>query len=143
MGLSQSKSGVQTSFPRDWFRTGDRVRINEDGKVQFLGRIDNQLKIKGIFVSPIEIESIIMDYEGIENCVTVGAKNSDGLNVIHTFILLSNNNEEFNKKNLQEFIRSKLPKEKAPSQIHIVDEMPKTINNKTRRKYFVDMLEKQ
>lgn len=139
----KNKSANDHAFPGDWFRTGDRVRVKENGKVQFLGRIDNQLKIKGIFVSPLEIESVVMDYEGIENCVTVGAKNNDGLNEIHTFILLSNSNEDFNKKDLQEFVRSKLPKEKVPSQIHIVDEMPKTINNKTKRKYFVDMLEKQ
>ena len=137
----KNKSANDRAFEGDWFRTGDRVKVRDDKKIQFLGRIDNQLKIKGIFVSPLEIENVIMDYEGIENCVTVGAKNKDGLNEIHTFILLSSNTEEFDRKRLQEFIRSKLPKEKVPSDIHLVEEMPKTINNKTKRKYFIDMLE--
>ena len=136
----KNKSANDHAFQGDWFKTGDSVRLREDGKLQFLGRKDNQLKIKGIFVSPLEIETVIMDYEGIENCVTVGIENSDGLNEIHSFILLSNQNEEFDKKLLQGYVRSILPKEKVPSAIHVVKEIPKTVNNKTRRKYFVELL---
>ena len=44
------------------------------------------------------------------------------------------------KKMLQNYVRSKLPKEKVPTAIHIVKEIPKTINNKTKRKYFVELL---
>ena len=138
----KNKSANDKAFHGDWFRTGDSVRLRDDGKLQFLGRQDNQLKIKGVFVSPLEIETVIMDYEGIENCVTVGIQNKDGLNEIHSFITLSNHNEEFDRKQLQQHIRTHLPKEKVPFAIHIVDDMPKTINNKTKRKYFVELLTK-
>tara|TARA_Y100000114_G_C11716072_1_gene305993 strand:+ start:180 stop:842 length:663 start_codon:yes stop_codon:yes gene_type:complete len=136
----KNKTANDYTFQGDWFRTGDSVKLRDDGKLQFLGRRDNQLKIKGIFVSPLEIETVIMDFQGIENCVTVGIQNKDGLNEIHSFLLLSNNNEDFDKKMLQNYVRSKLPKEKVPTAIHIVKEIPKTINNKTKRKYFVELL---
>lgn len=134
----KDKKSTYKTFRGDWVRTGDKV-FEKENKLVFLSRLDDILKIKGLFVSPIEIENVILNYPQVESCVVSGTKNSDGLMTIHGFIVLSKNNKNFDLKLLKKYMKEELPAEKIPTHINIINEIPKTINNKTKRNYFVDL----
>ena len=134
----KDKKSTYKTFRGDWVRTGDKV-FEKENKLVFLSRLDDILKIKGLFVSPVEIENVILNYPQVESCVVSGTKNSDGLMTIHGFIVLSKNNKNFDLKLLKKYMKEELPAEKIPTHINIINEIPKTINNKTKRNYFVDL----
>ena len=62
------------------YKTGDLARWNDSGKLDFCGRKDNQLKIKGYRVEPIEIDKVLQNFDGIKNSVSVGKKDNQGNN---------------------------------------------------------------
>ena len=55
----------------DWYRSGDRVRLGEDDKLQFLGRCDDQLKISGVRIEPAEVASTIRELQDVSECVVL------------------------------------------------------------------------
>jgi amino acid adenylation domain-containing protein/non-ribosomal peptide synthase protein (TIGR01720 family) len=57
------------------YRTGDRGRYLPDGNIQYLGRLDEQVKVRGFRIEPAEIESAIMDHSSIQDCAVVATKN--------------------------------------------------------------------
>lgn len=60
----------------NYFRTGDKVSLNEQGEYCYHGRLDRMLKCSGYRVEPAEIEQIIRQSQGVEQCVVVGIKDS-------------------------------------------------------------------
>ena len=56
------------------YRSGDLVRIRPDGDVEFHGRIDNQVKLRGLRVELGEIESVLGNYPGVRSCIVIVAK---------------------------------------------------------------------
>lgn len=73
-----SPSEVMASFPNPFnsdpqdfiYRTGDLGRLLSDGNIEFAGRADGQIKIRGMRVGMSEIEGELLKYPGIERCVT-------------------------------------------------------------------------
>src|SRR5262249_32491999 len=57
---------------------GDRARYQEDGKIEFLGRVDDQVKLRGYRVEPAEIESAIHSYPGVEQAVVLAREDEPG-----------------------------------------------------------------
>ncbi len=56
---------VAAGVPGPWYRTGDRVRTDELGRLVFLGRVDDQLKIRGVRVEPGEVEAALRSCDGV------------------------------------------------------------------------------
>ncbi len=114
------------------YRTGDYVRWLPDGNIEFHGRIDNQLKIRGFRVELEEIASVISEIEGIVESVIKPIKIQEGdirlaafLNVSDTF---SMDPGEISRR-----IKEKLPPYMVPSAYKYLNGFPKTINGKTDR----------
>jgi acyl carrier protein len=114
------------------YRTGDFARWLPDGNIEFHGRIDNQLKIRGFRVETGEIESIISEIDGIIETVIKPFRMEEGdiklvafLNVSDGFIM--------DPKDLRNRIKEKLPLYMIPSAFKFMNGFPKTINGKTDR----------
>jgi amino acid adenylation domain-containing protein len=112
------------------YRTGDYARWLPDGNIEFHGRVDNQLKIRGFRVELEEIESVISEIEGIIETVIKPIKIEEGdirlaafLNVSDTFSM--------DTKKLSRQIKEKLPPYMVPSAFKLMNGFPKTINGKT------------
>ena len=72
------------------YKTGDLVRLHPDGNLEFIGRVDNQVKLRGYRIELDEIKSIVLKYPGIENCAIVIKE--DAFNKSNKHILIYTNN---------------------------------------------------
>jgi amino acid adenylation domain-containing protein len=118
------------------YRTGDYARWLPDGNIEFHGRIDNQLKIRGFRVELDEIESIISNIEGVIDSVVMPLR-KDGKDI--RLVAFLNVNEDFGLENREILghLRSKLPSYMIPSGIKIMHGFPLTINGKTDRRALI------
>jgi len=103
------------------YKTGDIVRWNNSGEIEFIGRDDNQIKIRGFRVEINEIERVIRDYKGIKECaVIVKGDNAINKNLVAYVVYRS---EVFNNNDLLSYLESLLPDYMIPSQFISVDKL--------------------
>jgi benzoate-CoA ligase len=119
-----------------WFKTGD-MYMKEDGYFTYQGRGDDMLKAGGIWVSPIEIENVLIQHKAVNEAAVVG-HNVEGLSKPFGYISLNEDfkdragDENFNEELLQ-FASERLPKFKWLRGVYFVDELPKTATGKIQR----------
>jgi benzoate-CoA ligase len=117
---------TQDVFQGSWVQTGDQCVENSQGNLVFMGRGDDLVKIKGLYVAPTEIENAIMNLPGIEDCTVVHAPNLQGLAELHAFVVGNNSA-------IQQQLQQYLPSHKIPRHVKFVDSLPKTLTNKKIR----------
>lgn len=122
-------------FHGEWFNTGDRYYCDEDGYYWYCGRADDMLKIGGIWVSPIEVESSLLEHENVLETAVIGVKNQDGLIKTKAYVVLKDGVEpsEELKDELKNFVKNRLAPYKYPRIIEFVNELPKTATGKIQR----------
>ena len=113
------------------YRTGDLAKWTHDGSVEFLGRIDNQLKIRGHRIELEEIEKVISDYNTDIKQVVVDAKMVNNEKALVAYIVSSSFME---KSVLRSFLKEKLPSYMIPSFYVYLDKIPLTNNGKIDKK---------
>jgi amino acid adenylation domain-containing protein len=111
------------------YKTGDLVRTRSDGNLEFVGRIDKQIKIRGYRVEPSEIEAALRKFQGIRNAAVVSRKDDTGNNCLVAHIELTQGSP-FHKDHIREFLRTKLPSFMIPSAFIPADSIPLTANGK-------------
>lgn len=122
------------------YRSGDRVRWNNEGDLEFLGRVDDQVKIRGYRVEPSELTSIIESQLGIKQAVSVVRSNStlgaDAPAQLYAYIVLdqTNLNAIFELSAFQQALVQLLPEYMLPSQVIVLDALPLTVNGKVDKK---------
>jgi 4-hydroxybenzoate-CoA ligase len=119
----------------DWIRTGDVYRRDASGVLWHAGRSDDMLKVSGMWVSPVEVESVLTAHEAVLECAVVGQEDHDGLVKPHAFVVLRS--ADFAgptlHADLQEFVKERLAPHKYPRWVTVVKELPKTATGKTQR----------
>ncbi|HEX8028719.1 MAG TPA: benzoate-CoA ligase family protein [Vicinamibacterales bacterium] len=131
---NQHEKTVQT-IQGEWIRTGDKYSCDADGFYWYAGRTDDMLKAGGIWVSPVEIESVLIDHEAVQECAVVGRDDSDGLSKPFAYVVLGaqyTGSPELASM-LQQFVRGRLADYKRPRGIEFVTELPKTATGKLQR----------
>jgi amino acid adenylation domain-containing protein len=115
------------------YKTGDTVRYLTDGTLEFVGRIDFQIKIRGFRVEPIEIETQLEQYPAIEQAIVLcqDAPSSDKSLVAY---LAVNPGQNFDLEVLKSFLQRKLPLYMIPSSFVVLDSLPLTPNGKIDRR---------
>lgn len=130
-------------YPGDrLYRSGDLVRYLSNGQIEFLGRIDHQVKIRGLRVELGEIESVLLSYEHVENAVVLARRDKTGETRLAAYYI-STNNEELPYEAIADFMKKKLPPYMVPSTFMKLKEFPLTQNGKIDRKSFPDPFFKQ
>ncbi len=117
-----------------WFRTGD-MYSRDNGHFIYQGRNDDMLKVGGIWVSPIEIEYVLLEHPAVSECAIVG-REVEGLIKPFAYVVLHENGSSSNENlasELREFLAARLPKFKRPWGIHFSDDLPKTATGKIQR----------
>lgn len=117
-----------------YYCTGDLGKLNDDGYLEYIGRIDNQVKINGFRIELEEIESVILKYDGI-NDVCVSVKKTERSESLVAFVVKYG---VVDLDKLKEFMRRYLPEYMIPSQIVIIREMKYTPNGKKDRKSLIE-----
>ncbi len=112
------------------YKTGDLARINGDGNVEFLGRIDTQVKIRGFRIELGEIENIIREFNGIDDVVVTAVGEGNNKNLVAYIIEKDATDDE----ELIGFLNKKLPGYMVPAAIVRVNEFPKLPSGKIDKK---------
>ncbi len=115
------------------YKTGDLVKIHENGKIEFIGRIDNQVKLRGFRIELGEIENVLVEHPDIDVAAVVVKESPNKDKMLAAFVQL-NDKDNFNKTKIFEYLKNKLPDYMIPATLTVLDEMPITINGKIDRK---------
>jgi amino acid adenylation domain-containing protein len=124
---------------RPWYRTGDMVRQDTNGCLYYLGRVDNQIKIRGYRVELQEIEAVLRRACGTEQIVSIGwpVENGTADGVVAFVAGLSS----LETDRVLDYCSNFLPSYMVPRKIYLCDEMPLNANGKIDRHRLVSMLE--
>ena len=117
------------------YRTGDFVRMLEDGNIEFLGRIDEQVKIRGYRIELSEIENILKKQDDVTEAVVLAKEDKKGEKFISAY--LTGTNISLDK--IRQGIRKELPEYMMPSFYTILEEIPVTQNGKVNKKKLLDI----
>ncbi|HET7419719.1 MAG TPA: benzoate-CoA ligase family protein [Candidatus Dormibacteraeota bacterium] len=118
----------------DWFFTGDRYRRDKEGYYWYEGRSDDMIKVSGLWVSPIEIESALLEHPAVAESAVVGLE-VDGFTKIKAFVITrpGATTGDVLVLELQEHCKSRLQRFQYPHMIEFVTELPKTVTGKIQR----------
>ena len=118
-----------------WIRTGDKYQQDEDGYFWFAGRSDEMLKVGGIWVSPAEVEHLLLEHPAVQACAVTGREDRDGLvkPVAHVVVCEGIASGAELGGELQQFARQRLAEYKRPRWIEFVDALPVTATGKIQR----------
>ena len=117
----------------EWLVTGDKYCVDEAGYFTYCGRADDMLKVSGQWVSPVEVENVLVACQGVLEAAVVGQQDDDGLVKPKAIIVRSSHSGEVTEESLRNFLRQKLPGYKCPRWIEFVNELPKTPTGKIQR----------
>ena len=117
-------------------RTGDQLQFDADGYFWFSGRSNDVFKVRGLWVSPIEIEAAITLNEQVLEAAVIGIEGDDGLTKVKAFVVLRPGAEGSAAlvDQLKERVRSEAGGYKVPEQIVFVDILPRTTLQKIDRR---------
>ncbi|MEU3511008.1 amino acid adenylation domain-containing protein [Streptomyces longwoodensis] len=115
------------------YATGDLARFHPDGLVELVGRIDHQVKIRGVRVELGEIESVLREDPSVARAVALARKDAAGDQRLVGYVV-ARAGAEIDPAALRQRIRTWLPEQMVPSAIVVLDELPISPNGKVDRK---------
>jgi len=118
-----------------WIRTGDKYYQDSDGYFWYAGRSDDMLKVSGVWVSPVEIESVLLEHAAVQEAAVVARPDEQQLPRTVACIVLREGFEPGPAlaDELQLFVDGRLPHFKRPHHIEFHTELPKTATGKLQR----------
>ncbi|WP_441000581.1 amino acid adenylation domain-containing protein [Fodinibius sp. SL11] len=119
------------------YKTGDLGFYNAEGNIEFLGRADHQIKIRGYRVEPGEIDTIGASYPGVSQCITHAFQNKKNHSQLVTYYLPQNGNQ-INGKDFKGHLAHQLPEYMIPSFVVELSEIPYTPSGKIDLKSLPD-----
>ncbi|HEV7514957.1 MAG TPA: amino acid adenylation domain-containing protein, partial [Thermoanaerobaculia bacterium] len=115
------------------YRTGDRVRLLADGRIEFLGRLDSQVKIRGFRVEPGEVEAVLAAEPGVRDAVVIVREDAPGDRRLVAYVV-SDPEGPPGAGVLREALQRKLPEPLVPSAIVLLEALPLTAHGKVDRR---------
>lgn len=119
----------------EWLRTGDMYYRDQDGYYWYCGRSDDMIKVGGLWVSPVEVENIILEHPAVLEAAVVGAEGEDGLIKPKAYVALKPGTAEVEavRREIERMLEARLPSYKVPRSFEFVAELPKTPTGKVQR----------
>ena len=115
------------------YKTGDLARWLPDGRLEFLGRVDHQVKVRGFRIELGEIESVLPQHEAVREAVVQAHEDATGQKQLVAYVV-ANGNGSFALEELRGFLQGRLPKYMVPSLFVKMDALPRTTGGKVDRK---------
>jgi benzoate-CoA ligase family protein len=131
-GYWQRPDATATAFCDGWVRTGDVYVRSDQGHWTFLGRNSDMIKAGGIWVSPAEVESALIEHPAVLEAAVVGARDAQGLETVVAFVVPASGATP-DPATLEQHCRDRLAAFKRPRRVLVVDELPKTATGKIKR----------
>ena len=126
---------TKATFLGEWLDTGDTYRVDEDGFYWHAGRSDDMLKVSGYWVSPVEVESTLVEHPAVLEAGVVGVPDENQLVKPVAFVVLRRGHaaSDILADELQAFVKERLATYKYPRAVHFLEELPKTATGKIQR----------
>lgn len=131
-GYWQRDEATAAAFRDGWVRTGDVYTRSADDSWTFLGRNNDMIKAGGIWVSPAEVESALIEHPDVLEVAVVGARNTDGLESVVAFVVPASGANP-SAEELDRHCRDRMAAFKRPRRIVIIDHLPRTATGKVQR----------
>lgn len=114
------------------YRTGDRGRYRPDGMLEILGRLDQQVKIRGVRVEPDEVTALLARHPAVESCIVTACKDAHDENALAAYVVMAAG--DCPSSELRTFLSKHLPPAMVPSFFVSMPELPLTPNGKVNRR---------
>lgn len=130
-----NRDKTRQCFLGDWLKSGDKYVCDPDGYYTYAGRSDDMIKVSGQYVSPVEVENILIQHEAVLEAAVIGVPDHDGLVKTKAYVVLRDGFEPDDRTGaaLQQYVKQHLAPFKYPRQINFLDELPKTATGKIQR----------
>jgi natural product biosynthesis luciferase-like monooxygenase protein/amino acid adenylation domain-containing protein len=112
------------------YRTGDLARRGPDGAIEFLGRTDAQVKVRGFRIEPAEIEAVLAGCPGVRDSAVVSREEAEGRRLVAFAVL----DEGAAAPDLRGYLRERLPEWMVPAGLVVLDAFPLTPSGKVDRR---------
>jgi amino acid adenylation domain-containing protein len=113
------------------YKTGDRARYRPDGTIEFLGRLDGQVKISGYRIELAEIETVLQHHPNVKSAVVLARQDTPGEKKVAAYVVARS--QECSVNDLRTFLQGKLPAYMVPSSFVLMSALPLSPNGKVDR----------
>ncbi|MFJ5715923.1 acyl-CoA synthetase MbcS [Neobacillus sp. NPDC093127] len=123
-------------FRGDYYVTGDKAKMDEDGYFWFEGRSDDIIISSGYTIGPFEVEDALVKHPFVKECAVVASPDEVRGFIVKAFVVLKEEVDSSNPdltKNLQDHVKALTAPYKYPRKIEYLTELPKTTSGKIRR----------
>ena len=119
----------------DWYVTGDRAYVDEDGYFWFVGRSDDVIISAGYRIGPFEVESALIEHPDVVEAAAVAAPHPDRGSIVKAFVVTREGVtcDTALATRLQDHVKAVTAPYKYPREIEFVESLPKTVSGKIRR----------
>jgi acyl-coenzyme A synthetase/AMP-(fatty) acid ligase len=132
VGYWQRPELTASTFVDGWLRTGDVYQRSADGYYRFVGRNTDMIKAGGIWVSPAEVEAVLLEHPDVLEAAVVGGRDATGLEVTVAFVV-AGRGRTIDPVVLDTHCRARMAAFKRPREIHLVEDLPRTATGKIQR----------
>jgi acetyl-CoA synthetase/medium-chain acyl-CoA synthetase len=134
--LGNPQATKKTVKKDKWYITGDRGYKDGDGYFWFIGRADDIIITSGYRIGPFEVESVLIEHPAVEESAIVASPDKIRGEIVKAFIVLTEDYRPSDTlvQELQEFVKNQTAPYKYPRKIEFIDELPKTISGKIKRR---------
>ncbi|CAA2143004.1 Pls/PosA family non-ribosomal peptide synthetase [Hyphomicrobium sp. ghe19] len=116
------------------YRTYDHVRLGYEGELYFLGRLDDQVKLRGFRIELSEIEAVLMEHPQIKAAAAAVIAVGDDIKELAAFVVCHGEEESFDRQAVDELLRRRVPAYMVPQYLDVIDELPMSTSGKVDRK---------
>jgi acyl-coenzyme A synthetase/AMP-(fatty) acid ligase len=134
-GYWRDPEATAAAFRGDFYYTGDRAEVDEDGYFWFVGRSDDVILSAAYRIGPFEVESALVEHPAVAEAAVVGKPDQQRGQIVKAFVVCAPGHEPSDElaRELQEHCKRVTAPYKYPREVEFTDELPKTISGKIRR----------
>jgi len=120
------------------YRTGDRVRRLQDGLMQYIGRVDSQVKLHGVRIELGDVEAALLTHPDIQEAAVVLRRLSSDTDGLVAFVVPRRSATEVGDEDLRRHVKTRLGDGLTPARVVVVNELPRTLSGKVDRPCLVE-----
>jgi acetyl-CoA synthetase len=134
-GYHGDDQATSWAFRGDWYFTGGKAAVDEDGYFWFEGRNDDVITSSAYRIGPFEVESALVEHPAVMEAAVIGRDDPQRTQIVVGVCILAAGREPTPQpaREIQDFVKRSTAPDKYPREIHFVAELPKTVSGKIRR----------